>query len=245
MATKNKMELVIGVSVGSSIQIAAGMIPLLVLIAWPLNKDLTLFFANFETIVLFVAVLLVNLLLQDGAYLIIDPPPNLTSSTGRSNYMEGMMRESGPRHMTLTASPLSIHGYCLVVYRIVGAENGYDSKALRSDVRFRKVVYDMMKCKKVWRGNILLVRVHDALAEDLVRRRPPLHRDELNEAHSSLPERGKGFHLIQKDVLRECEEGLRNVDIGVFTLCFLHTSVSRPSVRTLTNSLTSTPLRRV
>jgi Ca2+:H+ antiporter len=60
------MELTIGVSVGSSIQIAAGMIPLLVIIAWPMNKDLTLFFANFETIVLFVSVMLVNLLLQDG-----------------------------------------------------------------------------------------------------------------------------------------------------------------------------------
>ncbi|KAK6902957.1 calcium/proton exchanger [Kwoniella mangroviensis CBS 8507] len=58
-----------------SIQIAAGMIPLLVIIAWPLHKNLTLFFANFETIVLFVSVMLVNLLLQDG----------------RSNYMEGVM----------------------------------------------------------------------------------------------------------------------------------------------------------
>ncbi|KAK1924801.1 calcium:hydrogen antiporter [Papiliotrema laurentii] len=75
MACKGKMELTIGVSVGSSIQIAAGMIPLLVIIAWPLNKDLTLFFTNYETIVLFVSVMLVNLLLQDG----------------RSNYMEGVM----------------------------------------------------------------------------------------------------------------------------------------------------------
>ncbi|WVQ71678.1 calcium/proton exchanger [Cryptococcus sp. DSM 104548] len=75
MACKGKMELTIGVSVGSSIQIAAGMIPLLVIIAWPLQKDLTLFFANFETIVLFVSVMLVNLLLQDG----------------RTNYMEGVM----------------------------------------------------------------------------------------------------------------------------------------------------------
>ncbi|WVW83058.1 calcium/proton exchanger [Kwoniella bestiolae CBS 10118] len=58
-----------------SIQIAAGMIPLLVIIAWPLQKNLTLFFANFETIVLFVSVMLVNLLLQDG----------------RTNYMEGVM----------------------------------------------------------------------------------------------------------------------------------------------------------
>ncbi|RXK39512.1 calcium/proton exchanger [Tremella mesenterica] len=74
MACKGKMELTLGVALGSSLQIAAGMIPLLVLIAWPLHKDLTLFFANFETIVLFVSVILVNYLLQDG----------------RTNYMEGI-----------------------------------------------------------------------------------------------------------------------------------------------------------
>lgn len=66
MACKGKMELTIGVAVGSSLQIAAGMIPLLVIIAWPLHKDLDLFFGNFETIMMFVSVLLVNLLLQDG-----------------------------------------------------------------------------------------------------------------------------------------------------------------------------------
>lgn len=77
MAYKGKMDLTIGVAVGSSIQIAAGMIPLLVLIAWPLHKDLTLYFANFETIIMFVSVLLVNMLLQDG----------------KSNYLEGLMRE--------------------------------------------------------------------------------------------------------------------------------------------------------
>jgi Ca2+:H+ antiporter len=48
MACKGKMELTIGVSVGSSIQIAAGMIPLLVLIAWPMGKNLTLFFVSFS-----------------------------------------------------------------------------------------------------------------------------------------------------------------------------------------------------
>jgi Ca2+:H+ antiporter len=47
MACKGKMELTIGVSVGSSIQIAAGMIPLLVIIAWGMDKDLTLFFVSF------------------------------------------------------------------------------------------------------------------------------------------------------------------------------------------------------
>ncbi|WVR05215.1 calcium/proton exchanger [Kwoniella sp. DSM 27419] len=75
MACKGKFDLVLAVSLGSSIQIAAGMIPLLVIIAWAVGKDLTLFFANFETIVLFVSVMLVNLLLQDG----------------RANYMEGVM----------------------------------------------------------------------------------------------------------------------------------------------------------
>lgn len=75
MAMKGRTELTIGVAVGSSIQIAAGMIPILVLVSWALHKNLTLFFADFETIVLFIAVVLVNILLQDG----------------RSNYIEGIM----------------------------------------------------------------------------------------------------------------------------------------------------------
>ncbi|KAF9789841.1 Sodium/calcium exchanger protein-domain-containing protein [Thelephora terrestris] len=75
MAMKNKMEMTIGICVGSSIQISAFVIPLLVIIGWITGHDLTLFFATFETIVLFVSVLLVNLLVQDG----------------KSNYMEGLM----------------------------------------------------------------------------------------------------------------------------------------------------------
>jgi len=75
MALKNKMELTIGICVGSSIQIAAFVVPLLVIIGWITHHDLTLFFADFETIVLFVSVLLVNFLIQDG----------------KSNYMEGLM----------------------------------------------------------------------------------------------------------------------------------------------------------
>jgi len=75
MALKNKMEITIGVCVGSSIQVASFVIPLLVIIGWITGHELTLFFANFETIVLFVSVLLVNLLIQDG----------------KSNYMEGLM----------------------------------------------------------------------------------------------------------------------------------------------------------
>ncbi|KAH9832977.1 calcium/proton exchanger [Rhodofomes roseus] len=75
MARKNKMALTIGICVGSSIQISALVVPLLVIIGWITGHNLTLFFSNFETIVLFVSVLLVQFLIQDG----------------KSNYMEGMM----------------------------------------------------------------------------------------------------------------------------------------------------------
>ncbi|KAG8773905.1 hypothetical protein FRC15_001690 [Serendipita sp. 397] len=75
MAMKNKMEVTIGIAVGSSIQISAFVVPLLVIIGWITKKDLTLFFSNFETVALFVSVLLVNMLIQDG----------------KSNYMEGLM----------------------------------------------------------------------------------------------------------------------------------------------------------
>jgi len=75
MALKSKMELVISISIGSSIQIATFVIPLLVVIGWIVGQPLSLFFADFETIILFVSVLLVNLLIQDG----------------KSNYMEGLM----------------------------------------------------------------------------------------------------------------------------------------------------------
>jgi len=75
MAVKNKMELTIGICVGSSIQIATFVLPLLVIIGWISGHELTLFFDDFETVAFFVSVLLVNLLVQDG----------------KSNYMEGLM----------------------------------------------------------------------------------------------------------------------------------------------------------
>ncbi|OAX39380.1 calcium/proton exchanger [Rhizopogon vinicolor AM-OR11-026] len=75
MAMKNKYELTIAICVGSSIQIACFVVPLLVIVGWMVGQPLTLKFANFETVVLFVSVLLVNLLIMDG----------------KSNYMEGLM----------------------------------------------------------------------------------------------------------------------------------------------------------
>ena len=48
MALKNKMELTIGICVGSSIQIASFVIPLLVIVGWLSGHELTLFFSDFE-----------------------------------------------------------------------------------------------------------------------------------------------------------------------------------------------------
>ncbi|ESK90188.1 calcium:hydrogen antiporter [Moniliophthora roreri MCA 2997] len=75
MAMKGQMELSIGICVGSSIQIAAFVVPLLVIVGWISGHELTLFFANFETITFFASVFLTNTLIQDG----------------KSNYMEGLM----------------------------------------------------------------------------------------------------------------------------------------------------------
>lgn len=76
VAVKDKMDLAIGVAVGSSMQIALLVLPFVVVLGWIIGKDnMTLFFDGFQIAVLFVAVLLVN-------YLIID---------GKSHYLEGVL----------------------------------------------------------------------------------------------------------------------------------------------------------
>ncbi|KAI9877521.1 MAG: hypothetical protein M1830_003662 [Pleopsidium flavum] len=67
VACKDKMDLAIGVAVGSSMQIALLVIPFVVVLGWILGNDqMTLFFDGFQIAILFVAVLLVNYLIQDG-----------------------------------------------------------------------------------------------------------------------------------------------------------------------------------
>ena len=67
VAIKDKMDLAIGVAVGSSLQIALLVIPFVVVLGWIIGKDdMTLLFDGFQIAVLFVAVLLVNYLIQDG-----------------------------------------------------------------------------------------------------------------------------------------------------------------------------------
>jgi Ca2+:H+ antiporter len=61
------MDLAIGVAVGSSMQIALLVIPLMIVLGWILGNDtMTLSFDGFQVAVLFVAVLLVNMATVDG-----------------------------------------------------------------------------------------------------------------------------------------------------------------------------------
>ncbi|KUI66802.1 Vacuolar calcium ion transporter [Cytospora mali] len=75
VAIKNKMDLAIGVAIGSSIQIALFVTPLVVILGWIMNKDMSLYFTLFETISMFVSAFIVNFLVLDG----------------RSNYLEGSL----------------------------------------------------------------------------------------------------------------------------------------------------------
>ncbi|KAJ3944671.1 hypothetical protein N0V92_013626 [Colletotrichum tropicale] len=75
VAMKNKMDLAIGVAVGSSIQIALFITPIVVIIGWALGRDMSLYFTLFETVCLFVSAFIVNFLVLDG----------------RSNYLEGAL----------------------------------------------------------------------------------------------------------------------------------------------------------
>jgi Ca2+:H+ antiporter len=61
------MDLSIGVAVGSSMQIALLVFPFIVILGWIMGKDcMTLYFDTFQIATLFVSVLLVNYLIQDG-----------------------------------------------------------------------------------------------------------------------------------------------------------------------------------
>ncbi|KFY12333.1 hypothetical protein V492_03942 [Pseudogymnoascus sp. VKM F-4246] len=76
VAIKDKMDLAIGVAVGSSMQIALLVLPFTVFLGWCMGKDdMNLSFDGFQVAVLFVTVLLVNYLISDG----------------KSHWLEGIM----------------------------------------------------------------------------------------------------------------------------------------------------------
>ena len=60
---KGKMDLAIGVAIGSSMQIALLVTPFLVILGWIIGQDMTLHFETFETVVFFLSILIVNYLI--------------------------------------------------------------------------------------------------------------------------------------------------------------------------------------
>ncbi|KAG1819224.1 Sodium/calcium exchanger protein-domain-containing protein [Suillus subaureus] len=75
VSVKDKLTLSLSVTVGASIQIALFVIPFVVTLGWIMNKPLTLLFDPLESIVLFLSVLTVNYIVQNG----------------KSNWLEGMI----------------------------------------------------------------------------------------------------------------------------------------------------------
>ncbi|KAI9491675.1 Sodium/calcium exchanger protein-domain-containing protein [Zychaea mexicana] len=65
-AMKNKMNLSINIAISSSLQIGLFVTPVLVIAGWIFGQPMSLFFEDFETVVLFSSVLIVNYLIQDG-----------------------------------------------------------------------------------------------------------------------------------------------------------------------------------
>jgi len=75
VAVRNKMDLAMGVAIGSSIQIALLVTPFLVIVGWIIGEPMSLRFETFETVAFAVSVLVVTYTVQDG----------------KSNYLEGAM----------------------------------------------------------------------------------------------------------------------------------------------------------
>jgi len=75
VAVRDKMDLAMGVAIGSSIQIALLVTPFLVIVGWIIGAEMTLHFETFQTVAFAVSVLVVTYTVQDG----------------KSNYLEGAM----------------------------------------------------------------------------------------------------------------------------------------------------------
>jgi Ca2+:H+ antiporter len=74
-AAKGKMSLAIGVSIGSSMQIALFVTPALVILGWTIQQPMSLAFEPFGAVIFFLSVIVVMGLISDG----------------ESNYLEGAM----------------------------------------------------------------------------------------------------------------------------------------------------------
>jgi len=75
VSVKNKLDLALGVAIGSSIQIFLFVLPFMVVLAWGLDKPLTLNFDVFETVIVALAIIVVSYAIADG----------------RTNWLEGFV----------------------------------------------------------------------------------------------------------------------------------------------------------
>jgi Ca2+:H+ antiporter len=75
VAGKNKMDLSLAIAIGSSVQIAVFVAPLMVIFAWVMGVDLSMDFGILETVATFISILIANMILSDG----------------KSNWLEGAM----------------------------------------------------------------------------------------------------------------------------------------------------------
>ena len=96
VAMKDKMDLSISVAVGSSLQIALFVVPVLVLIGWAIGQPMDLNFNVLELLSVFVAVAITNSISADG----------------RSNWLEGVLLMAAYIILALTfyAQPVPVLG---------------------------------------------------------------------------------------------------------------------------------------
>jgi Ca2+:H+ antiporter len=87
VALHDKLDLAVGITAGSSLQIALLVLPLMVIVGWGLGDEaMTMSFDGFQVAALFIAVLLVNYVLGDGkSYVKPLPSPPLPSLPRRGS----------------------------------------------------------------------------------------------------------------------------------------------------------------
>ena len=65
-AMRNRMEISLGIAVGSSAQVSMFLIPVLVLLAWPMGADLSLDFKVFEATCISISIVICSFIIQHG-----------------------------------------------------------------------------------------------------------------------------------------------------------------------------------
>ena len=94
VALRDKMDLAIGVAIGSSMQIALLVTPFLVILGWIIDKPMTLRFEAFETVVFFLSVLITSYVIAVSFHSSLEQSVQsklTTDQDGKSNYLEGAM----------------------------------------------------------------------------------------------------------------------------------------------------------